>query len=54
VDEGEEVEAERGCETAEQGPREEKGVRVTLVVGRQVVIIQHTNPAEKTNEKYAR
>jgi hypothetical protein len=44
VDEGEEVEAERGREAAQQRPGEEEGVGVALMVGRQVVVVQHANP----------
>ena len=45
VDEGEEVEAEGGREAGEEGPGEEEGVGVALVVGGQVVVVQHSNPA---------
>jgi hypothetical protein len=52
VDEGEEVEAERGSEPAEQGPGEKEGVGVTLVVGGQVVVVQHAHPAQQNSYLY--
>ena len=45
VDEREEVETERRSETTEQSTGEEEGVGVTLMVGRQVVVVQHADPA---------
>ena len=41
MDEGEEVEAERRRETAEQRAREEQGVLVALVSAGQVVVVEH-------------